>query len=305
MRRWKCVQVHRLVVLFGHFRAGLLAQLVVPLFLQFQTVAQLGDYGLIGATMLRRRTGRTKRFLAGVVIRWSRSLIRAHFGCVTDQPWDVLVRSCLVVLHDVRGSYQLLNNFRSLVLHRRLLLLLLLRWQMSTVLDVRLHLQHRGLIDDVWSVGRARRRLFYGCWWRPCSVVLRITVTKGLPAFFQVAVGGARVFLDRSACRSSVIAGNDRRMGVDRVRPDPLDVRLENGRVCLCGVQDTPRYRWHFRTLFCRVVRSGGLRTCGFVLDWDWVVIPWSGRTGVLRMSVVALVRTMKRRFLDSSNLRW
>lgn len=167
------------------------------------------------------------------------SLVGTRFGCVTDQPWDVVIRSCLVILDDVCGSWRhvvwrsilrswrLLNNFREFVVHRRLL-----GWQMSSVLDVRLHLQHASGID-IWSVGLVRRRLFYGCWWRPGSVVLRITVTKGLPTIFHMTVGWSKMFLLGPAC--SMIAGDDRRMGVDRARA-LLNVRLKYGRMGLGGV---------------------------------------------------------------------
>lgn len=115
-------------------------------------------------------------------------------------------------------------------MHRMLLvvLLLLMLWQMSTVLDVGLHLQY-----GCWF-GRAWRRLFYG-WWRACSVVLRITVTKGLPAFFHVSVGWLSRVLVLFRSARSVVAGDDRRVGVNRPRA-LLHVRLEYGRMSLSSV---------------------------------------------------------------------
>lgn len=112
-------------------------------------------------------------------------------------------------------------------MHRMLLLLLML-WQMSTVLDVGLHLQYG------CRFGRAWRRLLYG-WWRACSVVLRITVTKGLPAIFHVSVVWLSRVLVLFRSARSMVTGDDRRMGVNWSGA-LLHIRLKYGGMSLGGV---------------------------------------------------------------------
>lgn len=166
-------------------------------------------------------------------------------------------------------------------------------WQMSTVLDVGLHLQY-----GCWF-GRAWRRLLYG-WWRACSVVLRITVTKGLPAFFHVSVGWLSWVLVLFWSVRSMVTGDDRRVGVNWSGA-LLHVRLEYGRMSLCSVQYTSSNRWHFRSFIC-VVGPSRLRTCRFVFNWNRIVVPRCSRTRILRVSIVVFVRSVQWRFLDACN---